>query len=383
LYSLVPYILSTSFKGNYGECALEKVFPFFEFSGTHYQMGQQYGSACGDMIKQNLALSMQRLQNHTNASRAQILQATLEYRPFVVKYSPFLDDEINGIADSTGLLLEEIYFLQLRAEIQTQFASSFSGNPEMECTTFALSPAGTKDRIPLAGQNADLPSFYADICIVVQLRSPEHPAVLMITPAGQISYIGINKSGLCAFANYLVCDGWRLGYPRYCLTRLALTQKNTGDAERLLLGVHRASSRNLLLNDSQGAILDLEFAVQSHGRLATTEGYFVHSNHFISPDMYGEERTSAEDLFNSQQRRSRLQHLIADEFGKLDPDKLKYFLRDRETYPDPVCIEPGDKQEGDEITVASVIAEPVNGNLWAAVGPPSWNPYNRYSFTCM
>jgi isopenicillin-N N-acyltransferase-like protein len=73
--------------------------------------------------------------------------------------------------------------------------------------------------------------------------------------------------------------------------------------------------------------------------------------------------------------------LIDGEFGKLDVDSLKRYLRDRQTYPDPVCIEPGDPGQGDEMTVASVIAEPSRGCLWAAVGPPSRNPYQGYSFT--
>lgn len=360
---------------------MEKVFPFHRFSGSHYQIGQQYGDTCRDLIKLNLDLSMHRLQERSNITREQILKTTLEYRPFLLRHAPFLDEEIHGLSAGSGLTPEEIYYLQLRAEVQASFTPFANGNPMLECTTFAISPQGTADRNPLAGQNADLPSFYSDICIVVEIISEDFPPVLMVTPAGQVSYIGMNQSGLCVFANYLVCDGWRIGFPRYCLTRLALTQDNVTDAERLLVEVQRASSRNILMLDSRGEILDLEFAVQRHGRLTSADGRFVHTNHFISPDMLDEERSSVGDISNSQHRLTRLGSLIANDFGSLDADKLKSHLRDRETYPHPVCIEEGDEDQGDEMTIASVIAEPANKRMWVAVGPPSRNPYKCYSFT--
>ena len=187
------------------DVALVKVFPFYRFSGSHFQIGQQYGYACRELININLNLSLKHIQERTDASREQILNTTLLYRPYILRYAPFLDEEIQGITASTGLTMEEIYFLQLRAEVQASFATSYDGNPVMECTTFAIAPTGTSDRQPLAGQNADLPSFYSDICIVVEMISKDQPPVLMVTPAGQVSYIGMNQAGLCVFANYLVC----------------------------------------------------------------------------------------------------------------------------------------------------------------------------------
>ena len=361
---------------------LEKAFPFYRFSGSHYQIGQQYGAACGELIKKNLDLSICHLQDHADITREQILASTLLYRPYILQYAPFLDEEIQGIATCTGLRLEEIYFLQLRAEIQVSFGKFTGENLGMECTSFALSDHGAADGASLAGQNADLPAFYSDVCIVVEIVSDDSPPILMVTPAGQVSYIGMNQSGLCVFANFLVCDGWRIGFPRYCLSRLALTQDTVTDAEQILAEVYRASSRNLLIADSKGEILDLEFAVQRYGRLTSRDGRLIHSNHFISPEMLEEERASPGDLLNSHHRLSRLQLLIDGRFGTLDAGTMQSFLRDRETYPNPLCIELGDPGQGDEMTVASVVAEPGRMRLWAAVGPPSQNPYKCYSFRC-
>ena len=363
------------------ELNLEKVFPFYRFTGSHFQIGQQYGAACGGLIKKNLDLSLCRLQEHTHATREQIWDATLQYRPTILQYAPFLDEEIMGISVSTGLRLEEVYFLQIRAEVEVFFSKLAGENIGMECTTFALSGLGTADGAPLAGQNADLPAFYSEICIVVEIVSDDSTPILMVTPAGQVSYIGMNQSGLCVFANFLVCDGWRIGFPRYCLSRLALTQDTVADAEQILTKVYRASSRNLLMADIGGEILDLEFAVERYGRLTSPNGRLIHSNHFISPDLLDEERSSPGDLKNSHERLSRFQHLVDNAFGSIDTGMIQTFLRDRVTYPDPVCSESGDPGQGDEMTVASVIAEPAKQCIWAAIGPPSRNHYCCYSFT--
>jgi isopenicillin-N N-acyltransferase-like protein len=360
---------------------LERTFPLHTFSGTHREIGRQYGEACSALIKQNFEYSYQRLRSHTGVTQQQVQDKVLLYRPFVMKYAPFLDEEVQGLAEASGLSLTDAYFLQLRAELEVSFSPKSSRSAGLECTTFVARSGATMDGKPLGGQNADLPSFYAEISIVMEIVSADYPAILMVTPAGQISYIGINSSGLCAFANYMSCRGWRTGYPRYFLSRLALTQKNVHDAENLLTPIHRASSRNLLLLDASGQAVDLEFAVERWGKPELQKDIFVHSNHFLAPDLHDEERSTPKDLHNSNTRLERLQILLENNYGHLGAALMQQLMRDRETYPDTLSIEPGDDLTSDYITVASVIAEPALCQFWAAVGPPSLNPYRRYSFS--
>ena len=362
---------------------MERTFPFHKFKGTHREIGQQYGEACSSLIKQNFEYSYQRLRTHTGVTHQQVQDKVLDYRPYVIKYAPFLDEEIQGLSEGSDLSLTDAYFLQLRAELEVSFSPKSSRSADMECTTFVARSGATIDSEPLGGQNADLPSFYADISIVMEIISADHPSILMVTPAGQVSYIGINSSGLCAFANYMSCDGWRTGYPRYFLSRLALTQKNVHDAENLLGPIYRASSRNLLLLDSSGQAVDLEFAVERQGKPELEMDIFVHSNHFLAPELFGEELATPKDLHNSKTRLDRLQILLENNYGCLDVPLIQQLLRDREMYPDTLSVEPGDDLESDYITVASIIAKPTLCQIWATVGPPSLNSYQQYSFSLM
>jgi predicted choloylglycine hydrolase len=364
-----------------GGVDLERTFPFHKFSGTHLQIGQQYGESCSALIKQNFDYSYQRLLSHTGVTHQQVQDHVLQYRPFVIKYAPFLDEEIQGLSEGSGLSLTDAYFLQLRAELEVLFSPKSSRSAGMECTTFFAHAGATLDGKPLGGQNADLPGFYAEISIVMEIVSEDLPSILMVTPAGQVSYIGINRSGLCAFANYMSCGGWRTGYPRYFLSRLALTQNNVHDAEVLLTPIIRASSRNLLLLDASGQAVDLEFAVERRGKIDIRQEIFVHSNHFIAPELYDEELASPKDLHNSRVRLDRLQALLEHNYGRLDAALMQQLLRDRETHPDTLSIEPGDDLDSDYITVTSVIAEPAHSRIWVTAGPPSLKSYQQYSFS--
>src|SRR5262249_8256351 len=161
-------------------------------------------------------------------TRSAVMSAAMGYRPYVQAYASFLDEEIVGVAEGAGLSLEEAYLLQLRAEAATPtmagpaplLAGPHDG-PD-ECTTLVPLRDSAAGGTTIVGHNADLPSFYRDVGVLLEIVPDDAPAMLMLTPAGQVSYIGMNDRGLSVTANYLTCDGWRVGFPRYLLSRIAL-----------------------------------------------------------------------------------------------------------------------------------------------------------------
>src|SRR4029453_3255009 len=98
------------------------------------------------------------------------------------------------------------------------------GSPDLECTSFAVSGAYTRTGGALAEQNADLAGGIEEFSAVLTFAVAGKPAVMMLVPAGQISYLGISGEGLSANANFLRSAGWGTGFPRYLLTPLPLGQ---------------------------------------------------------------------------------------------------------------------------------------------------------------
>ncbi len=358
-----------------------RTFPFYRFAGTHRQIGRHFGDACADLIHLHRDLALARLERPAGIAREAALAKAMAYRPYVLEYAPFFDEEIQGVAEGSGISLAEAYLLQLRAELAVPRLDDRKAETPDECTTFALLPEATVDGVPLIGQNADLPAFYRDIAILAEIVPDDAPAVLMLLPAGQVSYIGINDCGLGAFANYLTCDGWRLGLPRYLLSRLALTHETVDDAIAAVRAVRRASSRNLIMLDARGTAADLETTPTRDARLDPDRGVLAHSNHYVAADLAGEERSPTKHVRNSRVRLDRMRDLLDQERGRLDAHRMQTILRDRSCHPDTLCRMSGDDESSDVITFASVVAEPTAGRIWVAVGPPHQHAYRSYEFS--
>jgi predicted choloylglycine hydrolase len=354
---------------------ITKQFPFYRFTGSHFEIGRQYGAACKELIHRHLEYSIDRLRERVEVTPELLEEKVMNYRPYVLKYAPFFDEEIRGVAEGAGITFAEAYLLQLRAEIYNDLDAS------LECTTFAYTSAASSDGIPLIGQNADLPDFYSEIGVMVEIIPEDGPAILMLAPAGQVSYIGINSRGLGVFANFLSCDGWRVGFPRYLMSRLALTQSAVSDALELLNSVYRASSRNLMMLDSQNQAVDIETTVTKNKIIEPVNGYLVHANHYLNESLLEEERLTGIFLENSQIRQERIQTLFEKQQGKLNLEIIKEIFRDRESYPHCLSRVRSDVAVSDVITFASVIASPSTGELWVAGGPPHLYEYTRYTFS--
>lgn len=352
-------------------------FPFYRFQGTHREIGRQLGEACRDVILQHRDSALARLETKNHISGAAARSAAAAYRDTVVEHARFFDEEVQGLAEGAGIDLSDAYLLQLRAELGVTTPPDLIDGSD-ECTSFAALPEATSTGEPLIGQNADLPSFYRDIAVVAELVPDDQPTVLMLMPAGQMSYIGINDQGMGVFANFVTCDGWRVGFPRYFLSRLSLTHDRVDDAIEAIRGVPRASSRNLMMLDGHGTAADLETTPTRDARIDPVDGLLAHANHYISPEMAGEERSTGRQLRNSQRRQQRMEELLRQHHGSLDVSRMRAIFRDRDGVPDSICRNPGDREDSDVITFASVIAEPARRKISVAIGPPDEHPYRTY-----
>lgn len=355
---------------------MPRTFPFYRFSGSHRAIGQQYGEECRDLILQHRDLALERLLQKSNLSDQDVSERTMWYEPWVEHAAPFFCEEIRGLAEGAGITEAEAWLLQLRAEVAI-VSENESGD---ECTSFAVQPQATSDGVGLVGQNADLPPFYRDIAIVAEMQFEDMPNILMLLPAGQLSYLGINDAGMGVSANFLTCDGWRVGFPRYFFSRMALTKRTVDDGAAVIEHLHRASSRNLLMLDGAGEAINLEASVTESARIYPTNGLIAHANNYQSPDMQHAERSTGVGLTNSQGRYESMRTMLDARHGELNAEAMKDVLCDR---TDPMaCVNRhrDDIPELDSMTFASLIMQPSLGQMHIAVGPPDENAYTLYAF---
>jgi hypothetical protein len=97
--------------------ATARIFPFYRVVGTHRAIGRQFGEACGELIERHRDLALARLGKNKGLTPASALAAAARYRGYVLDHAPFLDEEVQGVAEGAKIPLAEAYLLQLRAEV--------------------------------------------------------------------------------------------------------------------------------------------------------------------------------------------------------------------------------------------------------------------------
>src|SRR5436305_1171089 len=94
-----------------------RVFPFVRLTGSHYEIGRQYGEHFAALVREHRDQALNRLGERSGVTRESALAAALRYQPYVRQHAAFLDDEVRGVAAGAGISLPEAYLLQLRAEL--------------------------------------------------------------------------------------------------------------------------------------------------------------------------------------------------------------------------------------------------------------------------
>jgi len=254
--------------------------PLVKVSGSYYEMGVQHGKQCSKTIRifvDSLLDVIQKRSAGTGINPEDVLTATHKFLPYMEKYAPYLVEEMNGIADGADLPREKIYLCNLRGELTYQ-------RPR-ECTTFALLPEITVDNSILIGQNVDTPGRQESQGIMLHLSPKTGPSILTWTRAGTLAHVGINSHGFARVGNGLVSTQWRdYGVPSYLMWRRILEQKSVEDAVQLVTETKRAKSGNLLLADGE-SIVDIETTALEHRLLKPQNGFIVHSNNYLHPDL--------------------------------------------------------------------------------------------------
>ena len=348
-----------------------KAFDHHRLQGTHREIGRQHGEALRSMIRAHLELIYTQGAQRSNLAPETARRWALAFGPMIGEAAPHFLEEIEGVAEGAGVERSEALLLQVRQEVA--HVARF-GAVDLECTSFAVSGPYTRAGTTFAGQNADLAGGVEAFSAVLTFAVTGKPAVMMLVPAGQISYLGVSSEGLSADANFLRSAGWRTGFPRYLLTRLAIEQPTLKAAVDAALTPRRASSRNLLLADRAGAMVDIETTAQEHG-LQWGDGCLVHANHHVVPGMACHETATPDELHNSGCRQDRIAALMEEHRGRIDAAVLKTVLRDHANRPHSICAHPGERVS---YSFASIVSDLEAGAMEVAVGPPCEHDYVRY-----
>ena len=352
-----------------------KKLKVIEVSGSHYEMGFQYGTECPEIRK--MLDGIRQTFGGTEKTRTTIEKYLPMYLPAVEKYAPEIVEEMKGIAAGANMELEDILLINIMYEISMP---SIMGG----CTAFAAAGEATANGEVIAGQNFDAVDHGEDSIVILKMNPAQGPRILSMAPVGSLGLIGFNSAGLSFNLNLLMNkDSLKPtgGVPTHIILRKIFMCENIGQVIAMIGTAEGRAAKNYLVTDEQGDIIDVETTKNDLDIQYPESGMLTHANHFKA------DRFKSDDLAylvvpDAYVRSYRLFQLMERYHGKLTVDLLKQLLQDHNNYPNAICRH-GDLKSPLEMarltkTLVSIITCPKERKAYMSVGKPCENEYVEY-----
>ena len=335
-------------------------------------MGRQIGEAAGDEIRGFCEIALERVNQTMCVSRATAIDLAAQCIPLAESYSPDMVEELRGTAESAKVSLEDLMLLQVRNQLQDDSAKG-------GCTSLALGAERVARAGSIVAQNWDNDPALDEFTVVLTRRPAGKPALLTLTQAGLIAYIGFNDAGIAACLNTLPAPARKLGVPHYFTLRGIYEATSLDTAIAAVDRAERAIPANIMLSTPEGPA-DLEITIDNIHVLRNPElDGVTHTNHCLHPELIAINDDFPE-LIQSQPRKRRIDTLLGlDNGGRPTVDDVQAALSDHDDYPLSICRHPNDDpQTGFWQTVFSVVIEPQAHRMHVSRGTPCNRPYETY-----
>jgi isopenicillin-N N-acyltransferase-like protein len=246
-------------------------------NGKPRERGRSYGRAFKDPIAAFLDREVYKVFDGKPSTRAQMLAYAGQCGQAIRSFAPIIHDELEGMAEGSGLRLEELVLLNLHEELTHKGVLPKVGH----CTAVALGPPCTRDGHTYVGQTWDwMPSVYGLSSMLLWQR-PEGPSLLAYAYPGLWVGAGLNSAGiaLCwTSAGGKEAPGPRVGIPSYALLTHLLYQESLDAVMAEAKRATHAGWFTFVLADGKGQLLNVEgspkgLAVEPHEGQLSRVGY--------------------------------------------------------------------------------------------------------------
>jgi isopenicillin-N N-acyltransferase-like protein len=343
------------------ETLKEIPIPIVTVEGTHYEVGYQLGT----QLKDNFVTRINRMKEAKDWKKDKA-EAEL-FLAYSEKYMPEYVTEMKGIADAVGAEPVEV-LMTICEEIGSRGYEYTAG-----CSDLIASNDVTEDGSVLVSHNNDTSVSSQDSVTIVHYKVKGEPEIIGVGYGGYGMSVGYNSAGISLTGNQLNSNDMRVGVTRMLLVRKILAAKRIGEAIDAATLKERASNYNQVITDSNGEIYSIEGSATDYAALYATDGYHVHTNHYVAPWMrkfeYDPTRISCSIV-----RYNRANRLLKNNVGKITVEKLKELLSDHVNRPESIC------RHGDRVkTTFSIIINLNTLTMWLAKGNPCEVKYNEYN----
>ena len=364
-------------------------------AGSAYDMGyihgKTYARAIGELTEERLRLSCDPFwtggQQATLDEVLAIGRACLQHHE---AFSPALMAEMRGMADATGIGVNELVIMNGFTDFvdiianpaalgRTRTPGALPGDA-VDCTAFVVDAAASADGRGYLGQTWDMHASATPYVLMLDIRPDTGPALMTFTIAGCVGMIGMNEHGVAVGINNLLGADGRPGVHWVYVVREMLAQRTATAALAVLQGAHLSGAHNyVLLGPDDGGVLrgyNIErMATRAH--VTPVQTIYVHTNHCLIPTMGDVERPrKSVSHASTLARQAQAGHYLATRAGAITVDTLMALTRYHEGDDLSVCAH---VQKGYDVeSSGACIMSPHTGELWAVWGNPCQNEYEAF-----
>jgi isopenicillin-N N-acyltransferase-like protein len=349
--------------------------PLIEVSGTHREMGQQIGEAAREQVQHSIVNARVLIEVAYNDLELTWQGAQIQsrkYLPFAEERYPQYVEELHGMAEGANVSFDDIVVLNVM-EAVTMDALHLT-----RCTSFAVNDERTADGHVLAAHNEDwVPEDENDV-FVVSAKPDKEPPFLAMTYGGLLPNVGFNAYGIAQLIDSVYPSDSRIGIPRLVVARAVLSSHRISGAIGRTLVQHRAAGYNHLLVHESGEMYSIEVSARRFEILYSHDGYMVHTNHYLDPQMKKVEK-DPEELLSSRVRYFRASRLLHQ--NKQHTIKsLQAIQKDHVNIPNSICnhniegLDPLDREK----TINALVIDLTAREMHITWGNPCENAYHTY-----
>jgi isopenicillin-N N-acyltransferase-like protein len=349
--------------------------PLVRVSGTHREMGHQIGESCRKQVQHSiqsgrtlLAEAYSELGLTWNGAQIQ----SQKYILFAKECYPQYVEEMTGIAEGANVAFEDVAVINCM-EALTEDALRLS-----RCTSLAVNNDISFNGHVLLAHNEDwVPEDEGGVFVVHATPKNECPFLAM-TYGCLLPNVGFNAYGIAQLCDTVYPKDSRIGIPRILISRAVLASVRPEQAIREVLLSKRAAGYNHLLAHESGELYSVEVSARHFAILSGEDGYIVHTNHYLTPEMQKVER-EPDNLIASRVRYMRARRLLKHN-DQHSIKSLQAILCDHVNFPHSICNhsvnvhDPLDREK----TINSIVIDLTAREMHIAWGNPCENPYYIY-----
>jgi hypothetical protein len=232
--------------------------PLAEISGKPRERGRQYGGQFKDGIQGFLDREIYGAFIGHPSPKDDMRRYADACAREIRRFSPIIHDEMEGMAEGSGIALDELVLITLHEELYHKGVL-----PKIEhCTAVAVGPPDTAGKHTYVGQTWDWMESVFGLSSVLHWRRPEGPSLLAYAFPGLWVGAGMNSAGLALcwtsadLGNQAL--GARVGIPAYVLLAHLLYQESLDDAAEEATRAQNAGWFTFVMGDSNGTLMNVE-----------------------------------------------------------------------------------------------------------------------------